>query len=752
MSSKRSKKIKHTRGTNSKLSLTTQNTTHKDMKINTKWLNNIIQGKGLIEIAIRKQKWTQLINLIKNNKNDWINIINTPNNSVLFYLFKAQKYKLVWNLNKQYPFQWSINDLTYLILYHPQICSHDYKSSVINKHQKGKYYVSLYKIITNTLNTLNKPIIWEQYILNEYNNQNETYIHPKIEYPLLGYALLSSNIYVINNLINNNEYKIGQSIKYLGKNVNYIVYFLSHIIENYTPENKVNHIIANKTIYISFIKKIFKRQNINWNFQIQVSNTTYNLLTYLYHIHLKQINEYNEILYIICQETLKHIDPNKPDPSGNYPLDLHINDNLKPYYGLYPYVKLLIDNGDFKYNLYKSYKDNDDIIKKNIQLVIENYDNFHNNLISNYKNIIKYIKNNNVIETLIKSRFSDKEREQLYSIINLNKNQNISNWLLNIHDNINVITSISNYLTHSLLPNNKLLSIEDYNNIKLSDKKVLTNILSFISSINGLEHIENFDIKDTNMLNNIFIYNTHPFIYNFPVIYKISKQIMSQYPKNSYVITVGESLDKILFLQQLIQKDDKKYNNTYIGLPFSGNINFDNKQEVKLTDKYCKYLYKKNIHPEQIINNNQKIVIIDFVASGRGIYSFIHMYFKLCTQNWSSFKLNKLTKLTKIIILSSWEHTLKNQMKNINLPLYDIKLPYGVLSYLYDIDDYRCMKQFKTDNWNQLNDVNFNEKQQYNIGQQINGCNLLRFYIVDKYINYTKQSKSINKSKSIKKT
>ena len=734
----------HSGLTDTKISRSTQKNTPK---YNTKWLNNVIQGKGLIEISVRQHKWNDLIKLINDNKKDWINIINSNESDILLQIFRAHKYKLIMNIHKKYPIKWTIKHLSFLIASPPKICTITYKQKDIQQQIKGNEYIKLYKLICSQVD-MNHTVKWEKHLLIDELNTN-SYIHIKDDLSLIAYALIYDNLYVLNDLINKNEYKIGQTIIKNNHGKNFIQYFVDFMvaIENTAEfDTDINH----KNTYSLFIKKLFNRQNINWNFKIKFPPHSpkpqiLNLLTYLYIVVIPKSQKYNQLLFEICQETIKHISPNKSDITGNYPLDIY----LEPYDGplpiYYPYIKLLIDNGANKYNI------NDPIMEKNskiimddIGFVIENYQNYHKNMLNSYKQIIKHVKDNNIIEKIIKSRFGPVEHTKLLKLLDIDKRTNMTKTIFNIYDNVKIVLSLCDYLSHTLLAHDRIISYQYYYTIPVDIRKILKHILIFYSSIDGLNQIEHFKEKDEPKLDIINSYNLHPVIYKFPVIYKISRNIMNMYPKNSYIVTVGESLDKILFLQELIQKHELKHkNNTYINLPFSGQIKTNNELEtIKLANKYCKYLYKNNIHPEQIVNNNQNIVIVDFVATGKGIYSFIYMYCKLCTRGWSKYKLNKLKKLIKIVVTTAWDHPFHSNLKKIGLSAHEIRLPYHILSYLYDTNNYRCLKQFKTDKWDELDNIDFEERNVYKIGREINGCNIVRFYMIDKYLEFLKETKA----------
>ena len=739
----------HSGLTDTKISRSTQKNTQK---YDTKWLNNVIQGKGLIEISIRQHKWNDLIKLINSNKKDWMDIVNSDNSDILLQIFRAHKYKLILNIHQKYPIKWTIQHLSYLIASPPKICTIEYKTKQIQQQIKGDGYIKLYKLISSKVD-MNHTVKWnKQLLIDEIDSSHN--IHIKDDLSLIAYALIYDNLYVLNDLINKNEYKIGQIIIKNNKAKNFIQYFVDFMIDmDNNTESGTD--ISHKHIYSMFIKKLFNRQNINWNFKIKYPYhsdkfETLNLLTYIYTIIIPQKQKYNQLLFEICQESIKNISPNKPDISGNYPLDIYIEsyDGSSPIY--YPYIKLLIDNGANKYNTNDISMDkNNKMIMDDIHLVIENYHNYHKNMVLSYKYIIKYIKDNNVVEKLIKSRFAPIEHTKLLKLLDINKN--MTKTIFNIYDNVKIVLSLCNYLSHTLLAHDRIISYQYYHTVPVNVRKILKHILIFYTSIDGLNRIEHFKEKDELNLDIVHNYNLHPVIYKFPIIYKVSRNMMNMYPKNSYVVTIGESLDKILFLQNLIQEHELKYkNNTYINLPFSGQIKTNTEPEtIKLANKYCKYLYKKNIHPEQIVNKNQSIVIVDFASTGKGIYSFIYMYYKLCTQGWSKYKINKLNKLIKIVVTTAWDHPFHTNLRKIGLSAKEIRLPYHILSYLYDTNNYRCMKEFKTDKWKELDDINFDEKKIYEIGQELNGCNLVRFYIIDKYLEFlnTNTRKTVTKKK-----
>ena len=84
MTSKKKSKhsSKHSRKYNTYTKLSTISETDtssgkENPKFDSKWLNNVIRGKGVIEIAIKKQKWNQVTKVIKSNPQEWIQLINT---------------------------------------------------------------------------------------------------------------------------------------------------------------------------------------------------------------------------------------------------------------------------------------------------------------------------------------------------------------------------------------------------------------------------------------------------------------------------------------------------------------------------------------------------------------------------------------------------------------------------------------------------------------------------------------------------
>jgi hypothetical protein len=744
-SKKRTQKSAHSGSTVSS-SFSSQKKSH----YNTKWLNNVVQGKGIIEIAIRQHKWDNLMHLITENNQNWSQIINSTDSDILLQLFRAHKYKLVLTINDKYPIEWTTQMLSYLIVAPPKICTITHKSANIQQQVRGKLYTKLYKMILNKVD-INATVAWPKHIIrDEITNFNDN-MQFNDNLSLLIYALKYSNVYVMNDLINRSDYKLGQKISIRGQSQNTIYFFIRYMI---SKDEELIKNMSDKTLYMLFIKKLFKRQNVNWNIKIP-HDEKMNLLTHLYLIEVASLTRYNQTLYHFCNESIKYIDPNKPDTNGNYPLDIymdHYNGNSPIYY---PYIKILMDNGAYKFNVPIKMETNQNILTDNLKFVIQHYDDYHKTLLQSYRYIIKYIKDNNIVETLIKSRYEPEQRKKILTMTGMN-DKNIEKTLFSLYNNVKIILSMCNYLSHTLLAHDRIITYQYYYSIPKEHREILNNILVFYTAIEGLNQIEHFKEKDSGLIPDIInSYNLHPMIYKFPVMYKISRKIMTKYPKNSYIVTVGESLNKILFLQELIEEHELKNNkNIYVNLPFSGRIDTNtNPETLKLATKYCKHLYEKNIHPEQIINQNKHITIVDFAASGSGIYSFVYMYYKLCTQGWSKYKLNKLYKLSKIITTSSWKNSLDKKLKDIGIKLDDISLPYHVLSYLYDTNDYRCLKQFKTDKWKELDDVNFDEKEKFELGKDINGCNLVRFYIIDKYLNFLANSKrSLNKKSTIKKS
>lgn len=740
MSGNTSKKRTHSSSTGS--SSFSRKNTH-----NTKWLNNVVQGKGIIEIAIRQHKWTNLLSLIDQNKEEWSQIIKSKDSDVLLQLFRAHKYKLVLSIHEKYPIEWTTQMLSFLIIAPPKICTVTYKSANIQQQLKGKLYTKLYKTMLNKVE-INTSVAWPKHIIrDEISNHNDN-IAFRDNLSLLAYALMYGNVYVMNDLITRTDYKLGQKMYRRNQEQNTIFFFIKYMI---SKDEELIKDMSDKAIYMSLIKKLFKRQNVNWNIKINF-NEKLNLLTYLYLVKVTSLTRYNQTLYHFCNESIKHINPNKSDANGNYPLDIYMDDYEGNSAIYYPYIKILIDNGAYKFNMPAKMEANKDILSDNLNFVIQHYNDYHKTMMESYKYIIKYIKDNNVIETLIKSRYEPDKRKKILNMTDLN-DKNIEKSLFSLYNNVHIVLSMCNYLSHTLLPHDRIINYQYYHTIPKEHIGILNHILVFYTAIEGLNQIEHFKEKGTGLVPEIInSYNLHPIVYKFPVVYKISRKLLTKYPKNGYIVTVGESLNKILFLQELIEKYElKNNNNTYVNLPFSGRIKTDSSPEtIKLATKYCKHLYEKNIHPEQIVNQDKPITIVDFAASGAGIYSFVHMYFKLCTQGWSWYKLNKLHKLSKIVITSSWNHDLSKQFKKMSIKLEDIRLPYHVLSYLYDTNDYRCLKQFKTDKWSELDDVNFDEKEKFELGKDINGCNLVRYYIIDRYIKYLNEQKkpTVTKTKS----
>lgn len=745
MSRNTSKKRTHSGSTGS------SSFSQKNTYINTKWLNNVIQGKGILEIAIRQHKWDNLLSLINQYEQEWSQIINSNDSDILLQLFRAHKYKLVLSIHEKYPIKWTTQMLSFLIASPPKICTITYKSNNIQQQQKGKLYTKLYKTILKKVD-INTSVVWPKYIIkNEIENNNNDDIAFRDNLSLIIYALMYSNVYVINDLITRTDYKLGQKMIRRDKEYNSIYYFIKYMI---SKDEELIKNMSDKGIYMTLIKKLFKRQNVNWNIKIGYDENL-NLLTYLYLVKVTSLTRYNQTLYHFCNESIKHINPNKPDLNGNYPLDIYMDSYEGNSAIYYPYIKILVDNGAHKFNVPDKMQPNKEILTENLKFIIQHYDDYHKTMMDSYKYIIKYIKDNNIVETLIKSRYEPQQRTKILNMLNLN-DKHIEKDLFNLYNNLKIVLSICNYLSYTLLPHDRIINPQYYQTIPKEHINILNNILVFYTAVEGLNQIEHFKEKNNRLMPDVLnSYNIYPFVYKFPVIYQISKKLLNKYPKNSYVVTVGESLNKILFLQELIQQNElKNNNNTYVNLPFSGRINTDTKPEtIKLATKYCKHLYEKNIHPEQIVNQNKLITIVDFAASGAGIYSFVYMYYKLCTQGWSSYKLNKLHKLSKIVVTSSWNHNLSNQFKKIGIKFDDIRLPYHVLSYLYDTNNYRCLKQFKTDKWNELDSINFDEKEKFEIGKDINGCNLVRYYIINKYFEYLNnhkktKTKTLSKSKS----
>ncbi len=147
MVSFRTKKKTHSKQSSKQSSLSSSVSTVINKELNTKWLNNIVQGKGLIDIIIRKKNWNELKKIIRNNPNKWIQSIQNKDSDILFYLFKSQKFKLIWFLHKKYPFKWQLKHLSYLIAFCPHICSRNYKVKHIKEDEKGLYYINIFNDI-----------------------------------------------------------------------------------------------------------------------------------------------------------------------------------------------------------------------------------------------------------------------------------------------------------------------------------------------------------------------------------------------------------------------------------------------------------------------------------------------------------------------------------------------------------------------------------------------------------------------------
>jgi hypothetical protein len=733
-----------------KTTLSYSSTSNNNINSDTRWLNNVIRGKSLIEITVKQHKWNKFVELIKTNTIEFRSIINNPDNDILFNLFMAEKYRLVWSIHQRHPITWHLKHLSYLIANPIKSVSQTYKSKDIIKTTVGNYYIKIYNDMVKTIN-INGQIKWSKSIINDNNIENTIRNN---NMPLMSYALYYENIYVLFDLVNKTEYTIGQPTEYNnGQNTeNFLIHFVDYM--GNINMAQINHVTSHSDIYLLLIKKIFHRENVNWSFK---NSDGHNLLTYIYlnvvnHQNIIMDVQLNLYLYEICKQTLKRIGPNQSDSNGNYPLDIYLRGHSGALPQFYPYIKLLLDHGATKYTLSKKMIPYANLIEDNLHMVVDNYQQYQKNMTNSFKFIIKYIKKNNVFDELIKSRFGTNEQKTLLNIIDfpVNTKKHIESWLFGKFANVNVTISLGNYLTHHLLPTNQLMTYQHYFNLTSEHKELLSNILEFYTSVNGFNKINDIrdksdDISTTSNLSND--YNTHPLVFKFPIIYQIARKLMNHYPTGTNIISLGESLDKIVFLQSLIQHNEMKHKNyKYHTLPFSGkhnNMSEIDTQNSKLYNKYCKYLYTKGIHPEQIVNNNQKVTIIDFVATGNGMYGFLYMYFTICTQGWTKFKLRKFIKNVNVVVTSAWDNNFKQKIKSaFDVDVFNIRLPYHILGYLYDTNNYRCMKEFKRTQWNELDHVDFEGEHKYLIGENINGCNLVRFYTIYKYHKYLKKIKA----------
>jgi len=305
---------------------------------------------------------------------------------------------------------------------------------------------------------------------------------------------------------------------------------------------------------------------------------------------------------------------------------------------------------------------------------------------------------------------------------------------------------ISSFNKDDIIKINKLLgchfyTLEMYNHLNNNDKKFLLNVFynTFINSNN----IKNY-------------MNIHPIIFNFEMYKNIAKKI-GYNTSDGIRIIIGESLNKIGLLIDLYYKSDSYY------IPFSNNIyKNDNFIINKIYKKYLtldylnsfKFIINKIIPYENMLNA-QNIYLYDLISSGRGIFSFLHIFNII----FPEFK-NKITLIliSDIINKKFKLYFQQNNLKNIKKKLTDDKIKHRMYNFKCNLFilsvftqeeyNYRCFKYLPIEKINNflINKVINNKTKKSlhsyinikifkNYKNTINRNNLIKFYIIYKFLS-----------------
>jgi hypothetical protein len=348
---------------------------------------------------------------------------------------------------------------------------------------------------------------------------------------------------------------------------------------------------------------------------------------------------------------------------------------------------------------------------------------------------IKLNQNINLLEFIYLTVFNDRFGNKLQSynlILFLQKK---------IKENLDFILYkifYKNYFNFKI-PNYKKLNITD--TLIKKSKKLLGNQCYTLEMYNNLDNNDKIFLRNlfyTTYIDNKSYIDIHPIIFNYDM-YKNFVKELGYRTYDGIRIIIGESFNKLGLLMDLYYKSNSYY------IPYSKSIysddkfNIHNKYMQYLTEEYLnsyKYIINKII-PYNIMQNTNKIYIYDLINSGKGILSFLHIFNII----FPEFK-NKIflilvsnTINNKYNLYYSENNNIKIKEKltfdNIKFKIYNFKCNIYILSVF--TEEYYNYREFKSLPIEKIYNRRINIYQKYT--NNINRNNLIKFYIINKFIN-----------------
>ncbi len=458
------------------------------------------------------------------------------------------------------------------------------------------------------------------------------------------------------------------------------------------------------------------------------------ILIYLAGFEYNETNHYlfnkidDKILFILFLKNYKKI--NKIDIEGNplwfYLIKSRFFIQEKLYENKYSDIDYSFPNfrGNYVHSIvFYTYIDNKNITADQLY-------NFYMFLIQNNYEFNINDENSTLIDILIKNDMWNETitNDSIKTILLLfeyekSKNININlikKFFYNFYESyITMPSLIKDYPSYNQNVVNKILNqkmnVINYKNINEKDK---------------IELIGSFYKNYVNLDNEIYIRSIHPIIHSFDVFLEITDKIIKKVNKNNYRLVVGESLNKIMYLFDNLTKTNSNY------IAFSGSFYLYNFEENKLIFNKKKYdrFVKFGLDNYKILMNkcikeikdSDELYIFDFVATGKGILSFLHLFRELYPKEYK--------KIHCVFTYSEKNHlykTIKKEFKKLKIKTTFIEIPYVLLKVFYDeLYEDRCIKKMPISKFTAIHEGDTSDEE-YPKSCNLNKCNLMKFYILD---------------------
>lgn len=288
-----------------------------------------------------------------------------------------------------------------------------------------------------------------------------------------------------------------------------------------------------------------------------------------------------------------------------------------------------------------------------------------------------------------------------------------------------------NYFNFVIPKYNKLDTTADIIN---RAKELLGNefyTLSMYKSLNSNDKAFLINLFYTTYIDPNNYIDIHPIIFNYNMYKQFVKEIGNN-TKDGIRIIIGESFNKLGLLVDLYYKSDSYY------LPFSKHIYSNNK--FAINKKYKKYLTKEYLStfkyiiikliPYDIMKGANNIYIYDLIESGKGLFSFIHIFNIIFPEFKDKIYLilisNFINDKYKLYYSSNNNIEIKKKLKrdNIRHRVINFKCNIYILN-IFTEERYnnRCFKSLPIE---KINNKKLNIFEEYS---DINRNNLIKFFI-----------------------